>query len=205
VGFGWGKQRACESSNKRNKTGALYSKTLMAYATYITGALMCGTWSRNTSDCSYLLFTREAGMLYADARSAREERSKQRCALQDFSLVRVSLIKGKQSWKIGSIEEQKNYYHQAVDKEARGSVVSLLRLLRRFVKGEEPAPAFYQYVIVQMAIQVQILALLGYVDNERIPETIRDIAPKDIIVKSDSKTLEIIEKLYTHAISVSHL
>lgn len=159
-------------------------------------------------------------MLYADARSAREERSKQRCALQDFSLVRVSLIKGKQSWKIGSIEEQKNYYHQAVDKEARGSVVSLLRLLRRFVKGEEPAPAFYQYVIaaletlsgnvpermfVQMAIQVQILALLGYVDNERIPETIRDIAPKDIIVKSDSKTLEIIEKLYTHAISVSHL
>ena len=118
----------------------------MAYATYTTKALVCGTFNRNTADRSYLLFTREAGMLYADARSVREERSRQRYALQDFSLVRVSLVKGKQSWKVGSIEAQKNYYSLAVENETRGSVVSLFRLLRRFVNCEEAAPELFYYV-----------------------------------------------------------
>lgn len=56
----------------------------MAYETYTTEALVCGTFNRNTADRSYLLFTREAGMLYADARSVREERSRQRYALRTF-------------------------------------------------------------------------------------------------------------------------
>lgn len=192
----------------------------MSYATYITEALVCGTWSRNTADRSYLLFTREAGMLYADARSVREERSRQRYALQDFSLVRVSLIKGKQSWKIGSIEIQKNYYHEAVDKEARGSVVGLLRLVRRFVKGEEAHSEFFDFIknalevmikpvderqFVQKVLQVQILAWLGYVDDKKIPEKIRDIAPELIAEQYDAHTEKIADALYTHAISVSQL
>lgn len=159
-------------------------------------------------------------MLYADARSVREERSRQRYALQDFSLVRVSLIKGKQSWKVGSIEIQKNYYHEAVDKEARGSVVSVFRLLRRFVKGEEVSLVLFDYVratlevlhsevaqraFVQLATQVHILALLGYVDVKRIPDLLQNIAPANIVNEYSEQNLKIIEQLYTHALTVSQL
>jgi len=86
---------------------------------------------QNTSDKSFLLFTRDNGMLFATAKSVREEVSKQRQALQDFSRIRVSLVKGKTGWRIGSVESLRNDFSAAYDRETRGSVVSLYRLLRR--------------------------------------------------------------------------
>jgi DNA repair protein RecO len=193
----------------------------MAYATYTTHALVCGTFDRNTADRSYLLFTREAGMLYADARSAREERSRQRYSLQDFTLVRVSLVKGKGGWKVGSIQSLHNYYHEAVDQAARGSVVSVFRLLRRFFKGEEPAPELFDYVVqavekvstvqpdrtfLQMLIQVHILAELGYVDNQLLPTALQNRTLSSLDTTHYSEADErVIEQLYTQAVSVSHL
>ncbi|MFT7645105.1 MAG: recombinational DNA repair protein (RecF pathway) [Candidatus Paceibacteria bacterium] len=192
----------------------------MAYATYTTKALVCGTYNRNTSDCSYLLFTREAGMLYADARSVREERSRQRYALQDFSLARVSLVKGKRGWKIGSIESRQNYYREAVNKSARISVVSLFRLLRRFVKGEEADPEFFDYIatalteltgemkvrsFVLLVVQVRTLSLLGYVDVKTVPEAVRILPPQEIAEQYSADIELQIGKLYTHAVAVSHL
>lgn len=192
----------------------------MAYVTYTTEALVCGTYDRNTADRSFLLFTKEAGMLYADARSVREERSKQRYALQDFSLVRVSLVKGKSGWKIGSIEAVQNYYHESIDKAARGDVVSLFRLLRRFMKGEEASPELFDYVIsalavlikdlnyrsfISLALQVQILAFLGYVDTNALPPVVSRVSPGDLVGTNDEKILKQISDLYTHAVASSHL
>jgi DNA repair protein RecO len=192
----------------------------MSYETYTTEALVCGTFDRNTADRSFLLFTREAGMLYADARSVREERSRQRYALQNFSLLRVSLVKGKHSWKIGSIEPIKNYYHEAVNKAARGSIVTICRLMRRFVKGEEVNPKLYDHVIatlevlrqdhtrrsfVEMVTAVQILGQLGYVDVSKLPSQLSGLAPEEIAKHHTEAVHKQAERLYTHAISVSHL
>jgi len=157
----------------------------MAYVTYTTDALVCGTFDRNTADRSYRLFTRELGMLYADARSVRKESSKQRQALQDFSLIRVSLVKGKGGWKIGSVTEVKNYYHTAANQAARGSIVRVTRLVRRFLAGEEShtdlfdecltALSFfcdkrndrtcYEHIFIQ-----RVLAQLGYIKLSDIPK-----------------------------------
>jgi recombinational DNA repair protein (RecF pathway) len=124
-------------------------------------------------------------MLYADARSVRKEASKQRQALQDFSLIRVSLVKGKGGWKIGSVTEVQNYYHMATSQAARGSVVRLTRLIRRFLAGEEShvdlfdeclaALSFfcnnrndrtcYEHIFIQ-----RVLAQLGYIKISDIPK-----------------------------------
>jgi recombinational DNA repair protein (RecF pathway) len=192
----------------------------MAYQTYTTQALVCGTFTRNTADGTFLLFTQSAGMLYADARSVREERSRQRGALQDFSLVKVSLVKGKAGWKVGSILPLKNYYYESVDQSARGSVVSVFRLLRRFFKGEEANEAIFEYVkasldtlsltvehrlFQQMVVQVNILAELGYVDSALLPKALqlRTTNPKTIEYSPTHEAL--VESLYTTAVSVSHL
>lgn len=192
----------------------------MTYVTYTTKALVCGTFNRNTADCSYLLFTREVGMLVATARSVREERSRQRYSLQDFSLIYVSLIKGKSGWKIGSIEAQKNYYHLATDKTTRGNITSLTRLLRRFVKGEGAEPYLFDYVVmafdelsnvvqensfVLMVVQVHILAILGYVDKKVIPKDICQIKPSKIEQQYTKDIENKINTLYTHAVAMSHL
>lgn len=192
----------------------------MSYATYTTDALVCGTWSRNTADRSYLFFTREAGMLYAEARSAREERSKQRFALQDFSLVRVSLIKGKSSWKVGSIESKQNYFMDAQSKEGRGSVVATVRFLRRFFSGEQAAPVLFDYVIealtllvkectqrefIEKSVQVHILLHLGYVDGGLVPDFVQADSLQGIEESYAPETLPILDTLIDRAVSTSHL
>ncbi len=155
----------------------------MSYQTYITEALIVGSFDSNTADKSYLLFTKTAGMLYASAKSVREERSRQRFALQDFSLITVSLIKGKTGWRIGSVQSEGNLFSQAVDREVRGSVVRICKLLRRFVAGEEPHPELYEEVMLGLAsastaasenrlmieeiIRARLLYSLGYIASTK--------------------------------------
>jgi recombinational DNA repair protein (RecF pathway) len=192
----------------------------MSHSMYTTEALVCGTFNRNTADRSYLLFTKEAGMLYAEARSVREERSRQRMALQDFSLVRVSLIKGKSSWKIGSIEARGNFFALSPDKAARGSVVSLMRFLRRFFSGQEAAPALFEYVtealtllsaetakreFIESVVQVHILHALGYVDGRFVPPFIQEASLIDIAKHNTKDVQTLLETLIDKAVSTSHL
>lgn len=116
----------------------------MSYAVYTTEALVCGNYASRTADKSYLLFTKDAGMLYAKATSVREERSKQRYALQDFSLVRLSLVRGKSGWRIGSAEIENNIYQLAKSREARIAAIAMVKLIRQFVRGEDPLLTVYE-------------------------------------------------------------
>ena len=192
----------------------------MAYTTYTTEALVCGTLKRNTSDSSYLLFTKEAGMLYANARSVRVEKSKQRYALQDFSLIRVSLVKGKTGWRIGSVESHKNYYNEAINKTARGSVVSLFRFLRRFIKGEEIMSDVFTETVsyleflrgdiverpfMEEVFQLRLLSKFGYVVDAEIPEKVKSNDYVEISAAWDQNLETTIHKLHTKAVTVSHL
>lgn len=108
----------------------------MSYKTYTTDAIVCGSRLNNTSDKAFLLFTKEAGIVWATAKSVREERSKQRFSLQDFSLIRVSLVRGKSGWKVGSVDCERNYFLESEAREARLALSSIVRLIRQFVHGE---------------------------------------------------------------------
>lgn len=153
----------------------------MSYQTYTTEAIVCGSYDQQTADRSYRLFTKRAGMVWAHARSARQERSRQRYALQDFARLRVSLVKGKSGWRVGSVLPLKNYYTLAPTQTARGAVVAVTRLLRRLLTGEEPqGPVFADTVLVLEAVArggtdvatslelfyLRTLANLGYIGHE---------------------------------------
>ena len=157
----------------------------MAYQTYITEALVCGAYNRNTSDRSFLLFSREAGMIYGVAKSVREERSKQRFALQDFSYVRVSLIRGKTGWRIVSAEPIANFYADTTSREARATLRNTIRLIRRTMHGEVPHPIVFDDLItslqegsaqsdrtLELLLSLRILSELGYVAPEPAYERI---------------------------------
>ena len=151
----------------------------MAYATYTTRALVCGSRDSFTSDRSYLLFTEDAGMVWAAARSVRMEKSKQRYGLQDFSLIRVSLVKGKTGWKIGSTEAIKNPFLSARSRSERALATYVVRQLRRYLQGEEPVRPIFNDVWqlltstehwttediphVQSVYTLRLLNQLGYV------------------------------------------
>lgn len=193
----------------------------MTYATYTTKAIVCGNYHNNTADKSFLLFTKHAGMLYASARSVREEKSKQRYALQDFSLITVSLIKGKTGWRIGSVETEGNLFGAALSRPARGSVVRVLKLLRRFVQGEEPHPELYDEltealrylatdtathrVLAEEIIEARLLAALGYIS---VTDTLRPALEPSLsqaLATTPDSILPFLQSATTHAQSISQL
>jgi len=148
----------------------------MAYQTYITEALVCSKSDSQTADRSFLLFTREAGMIYAYAKSVREERSKQRYALQECSHIRVTLVRGKTGWKIIGAESIQNFYMQAESREARAFLRNIIRLLRRVIHGEVLHAQIFDDVIVacgfhpsyrhkklEHILTMRILHALGYI------------------------------------------
>lgn len=146
------------------------------YQTYITEALVCGSYDNNNADRSFLLFAREAGMIYAHAKSVREERSKQRYALQECSHIRATLIRGKSGWKIAGAEPIQNLYMHADSRETRAFLRNIIRLLKRVIHGETVyeeifddvvracmESAKYPHTKLETVLSLRILHALGYI------------------------------------------
>jgi recombinational DNA repair protein (RecF pathway) len=192
----------------------------VSYTTYTTQALVCGSFDQGTSDKSFLLFTREAGMLFATARSVREEVSKQRHALQDFSRIRVSLVKGKTGWRVGSVESLKNDFSLAQNREVRGSVVAFYRLLRRYIRGEEVSSELFDFAVLaldkmttqipdrkflDLYVQIKVLEMLGYVDEKSLPTILKETNIFEVVETVDEKTMAVLEVIAAKAAENSHL
>lgn len=193
----------------------------MSYQVYTTEAIVCGSLASQTADKAFYLFTKSAGMVYAKAKSVREERSRQRYALQDFSQVNVSLVQGKTGWRIGSVDTTNNFYVTAKTREARGSVVKLIKHLRRYVQGEEPNPALFNDILAglhllsqdQLAsravfeqfLLVRILHQLGYVALPTEFINIFTLPILEVTVDQYQSATLVCEPLLATARSVSHL
>ncbi len=148
----------------------------MAYQTYITEALVCGNFDHQTSDRSFLLFTRDAGMLLAHAKSVREERSKHRYALQICSYIRVTLVRGKSGWRITGTEAISNVYNAMRSREGRAFLRNTIVLMRRVMHGESAHTEIFDDIMhallstekydsaeLELILSIRILHALGYV------------------------------------------
>lgn len=191
----------------------------MAYQTYITEAIVCGSWERNTADKSILLFAREAGMVYVQAKSIRREYSKQRYALQDASYARVTLIRGKSGWKVASAEACASLYARATTREARALVRDTLLLLRRVMRGEVPHDGIFDDVLTVLSnnfdieyktltaiLFVRILHTLGYVaPAPAFAHLLSDTFPTAGVCMLTPDVMHILEEVLQNALRESQL
>ena len=173
----------------------------MAYQTYITEALVCGKNDSQSADRSFLLFTREAGMLYAHAKSVREERSKQRYALQECSHIRATLVRGKAGWKIIGAEPIQNFYARTETREARAFLRNIVLLLRRVVHGETSYSHIFDDIVsacgksdmypptkLEYVLTLRILHALGYIAPTPLYESFLHCAlPYELVEKLSSE------------------
>ena len=193
----------------------------MVYQTYTTTAIVCGSWPRNGADKIFLLFTRELGMLYATARSVREERSRQRYALQECASVRVSLVRGRLGWRIGSVIDISHPVLSAKDRQRRIAIVRLLRTVRRFLPGESPVPNVFDTIthalehlvqtndvqaeVFTVCTQFKVLYELGYIAPTAIQQTFLTMPPDEIQNVVSEVNLEDMQRSIDNASAVSHL
>lgn len=126
------------------------------------------------------LFTRELGFLTASAQSVREERSKLRYGLQEFSYSDTTLVRGKEFWRLTRADLIENVSEELADsKKAVRMVARVVALLRRLLVGEEKnEPLFiavldgFRYVKntarensiegAEIVLVLRILYFLGY-------------------------------------------
>lgn len=191
----------------------------MSYTTYITEAIVCGGEDTNTADRSFLLFTREAGMLYASAKSVRREESKHRYALQEFSYARVTLVRGKGGWRVTGAEPIANFYALAETRAARSFLRNIVLLLRRVLRGEVPHPEIFDDVteavktsgdhephVLESVLTLRTLHTLGYVSpDKRYEHLIGGLFPHRAVAELDREAEEACRRANQRALTESHL
>jgi DNA repair protein RecO len=113
----------------------------MSHHIYQTEAFVLD--SKNTGEANKVifLFTKELGLVAGIAQGIRHLKSKLRYSLQDFSYSKVSLVRGKEMWRVTSaglvdVVQSKN-------NPAGFTFVRALVLVKRLVQGEEKNEALW--------------------------------------------------------------
>ena len=110
----------------------------MSHKKYQTEAIILGNHSIGEANRFVDMFTKDFGRLKAVARSVREERSKLRFSLQDFSILDISLVRGREVWRVVGANSRYNFYSKLIGRiKERDTAVRLLSLLKRLLNGEE--------------------------------------------------------------------
>ncbi len=152
----------------------------MSYQIYTTEALILKRIPYD-ANVSYLLFTKDFGLISALATGVRKSESKLRYALQEYSLCQVSLVKGKSTWRITSASLEKNVYMHAEVVQAKNVIARICTQVIRLVAGQEKDEQLFDTVVtglrelssasseaivsLEILIMLRMLHLLGYVSD----------------------------------------
>lgn len=143
----------------------------VSYHIYTTKGIILSERPIKEADRVYSILTRELGLIHATALGVRKEASKLRGALEPLSLSRISLVRGKEYWRITSGEFLQNF-------SSMREMARPLSLLEKLVQGEEPHPELFDVVegavvsrwstsdvdqeMFEMRLVAKILYQLGY-------------------------------------------
>ena len=149
----------------------------MSYHIYTTPSLVLRARPLKEADRVYILLTRDLGLIRASATGVRKEVSKLRPALEPFSLTRVSLVKGKEHWRITSAILEENLSQSLRGKEGLLVLARVFSLLEKLIRGESANQELFDSVekairhynpeddMFEMRLVAQVLFHLGYLEE----------------------------------------
>jgi DNA repair protein RecO len=168
----------------------------MSHHVYNTRGLVLSVYPSKEADRVTAVLTPDLGLVLGTARGARKIDSKLVSALVELALVKVSLVRGKHSWRITTVTLMRNLATELRDRrhalEALSRVVSLLRQL---VRGEEKHPELFDYLEKSLHLLIHdvddedldtwelltvanILSQLGYLSKDSLPSTLLETREK---------------------------
>lgn len=143
----------------------------MSYHIYTTKGIILSERPVGEADRIYNILTRDLGLVRAKALSVRKAPSKLRGSLEPVVLSSVSLVRGKEYWRLTAAEELRSI-------PSRVEIVRPLSLLEKLVQGEDPHPELFDAIDTKIQLQdgleddfevrlvSQILFHLGYLKEE---------------------------------------
>jgi len=109
-----------------------------------TEAFVLHTVPRGESNRVYKLLTRELGLLYAHAQSVRELKSRNRYALQTGQMILVTLVRGKEVWRVTGARAIPEEAKQRTNTRSR----KMLDLLGKMLPVEDPSVRAFDILAV---------------------------------------------------------
>src|SRR3989338_4346822 len=134
----------------------------MSYHLYPTDAFVLGSTPSGEGSKIVLLFTREFGLLSASARSIREERSKLRYALQDFSHSEIALVRGRECWRVAHASLQGNLFHEFAGRAEAVRLIGRIFLVLGRLQFLKTHHGPDMVAGIEIVLVLRILHLLGY-------------------------------------------
>lgn len=112
---------------------------------YTTKAIIVKSIPIGEANKYYFLLTEDLGFIRASAQGVRLDKSKLKGHLQDFYLVSVSLVKGKEIWRIVGVEtiESESFIK---DTNKLVAIKNIFNLLTRLLHGEEKNEDLYRSI-----------------------------------------------------------
>lgn len=110
-----------------------------------TEAVVLGGYPKGEADKQISLFTRDLGLVRADARGIRNLTSKLRFALQPYKVVRIDLISTRAAYRAGSTDLLLSL--ESPDMAVLGALHRIASLVRRLVPEQEKNEALYEAII----------------------------------------------------------
>lgn len=103
-------------------------------------------------DLVLVLFSEQFGLIRVMVKSARDAKSKLRLHCRTFGMVYISLVKGKEMWRVVGVEDNDMMTPVLQAKEKLEVVAKIFALIKRLVNGEEENRNLF--IILQQAITV---------------------------------------------------
>ena len=160
----------------------------MSYHIYTTKGIVLSERPYQEADRIYSIFTRDFGLIRATATGVRKLESKLRGALEPLTLSNISLVRGKDYWRITSTE-----FIQKLDHSLE--LAKPLALLEKLVQGEAAHPELFDVIQgfvfkddkgenFEIQFVSEILHQLGYLKSEDLT------LPKSELIKAINAGLE---------------
>lgn len=191
----------------------------MAHLIYHTHGLILGSVPIGESNKFYRIFTEDFGLIGATAQAVREQKSKLRYALQDFSWVTLDLVLGKNVWRITSAIPER---YDVSGGEKSPSFIRACALLSRLIHGEGRNDVLFHEIrsfreflanrdsslwqaAIDGLIALRILAYLGYIDTTPYRQYLETGAWNEDIVSHFDEIHRLVIPVINDALRASHL
>ena len=153
----------------------------MSHTKYHTDAIILGGANTGEADKFIQMLTHDFGLVGVHARGVRKAASKQKSYLQNLTLAHVSLVRGRNIWRLTHVQEGREALLLSQSEALRNAAARIVHLLRRFIRGEEAHPELFSSVRkgllymsenhssrknvqhIESLIALRILFFLGYV------------------------------------------
>ena len=117
------------------------------YQIYTTEGLIIESRIFGESNKIYFILTRDFGLIRATAQGVCKVESKQKFGLQTLSFSKISLVKGKEIWKITSAISLENVFSNLKGEKNKLNVfIRIVSLIRKLLLEEEKEPIFFDVV-----------------------------------------------------------